>query len=46
MLLGVIFALVCNGFFVKATYIDANSEYAWVKGVHKDFLASLPVWPG
>lgn len=23
-----------------------TKSYAWIKGVHKDYLSSLPVWPG
>ena len=29
---------------VAPVYIDKNKEHVWLKGVHPDFLASLPLW--
>lgn len=43
LLAGVIFAIVA-GRIVIATKIDDN--FAWLKGINKDYLNALPQWPG
>ncbi|NLS96441.1 MAG: hypothetical protein GXX96_30255 [Planctomycetaceae bacterium] len=42
-LVGVFWLVIFQQPLVKATEI--TNGLAWVKGVHPDFLASLPDWP-
>jgi hypothetical protein len=42
---GAIYASVV-GRAMAPVYIDSNKQHAWLKGVHPDFLATLPLWDG
>jgi hypothetical protein len=41
-LFGAIYGLIAARMVAPARITD---DYVWLKGVHPDFLASLPVWP-
>jgi len=43
---GIVVASQAAAFGLRATLIDEGERYAWVKGVHPDFLSALPVWRG
>ncbi len=42
---GLLYAMFV-GRAVAPVYIDSNKEHVWLKGVHPDFLATLPLWDG